>query len=406
MSQLPGVVEAALPPSGGDLLTPPSVDFTALRAYRLERIRKQLAAAQVDLAVLTSPLSLQYAVDFDEYQLFQSRIPSATLLVPAEGPVTFCGAYHRNCAFVDEYLPTRGLTHFDSGLDIADRAREFADFLRGRSKGRSRIAVERLDSSVVQALMQVGFDVGDAGGLMEGARAIKSAEEVSLIRHAIAVAELGMARMQAALRPGITENQLWAILHYVNVAHGGRWTDGRMLASGPRTNPWFQEASDRAVQAGELVGLDTDMIGPFGYFADVSRTWLCGDGPPSAAQKDRYRRAHDEVHHNMGLIRPGLAFREFAQTAFRQPPEFTARRYMCLSHGAGMSDEWPKIAHRQDWADSGYEGVIETGMVLCVESYVGSESGGEGVKLEQQVLVTEAGCEPLSHYPFEAALLS
>ena len=44
-------------------------------------------------------------------------------------------------------------------------------------------------------------------------------------------------------------------------------------------------------------------------------------------------------------------------------------------------------------------------MVLCVESFVGSERGGEGIKLEQQVLVTETGTEPLSTCPFESLLL-
>ena len=44
-------------------------------------------------------------------------------------------------------------------------------------------------------------------------------------------------------------------------------------------------------------------------------------------------------------------------------------------------------------------------MVLCVESFTGSDRGGEGVKLEQMVLVTDSGCEALSTYPFEEALL-
>ena len=39
-------------------------------------------------------------------------------------------------------------------------------------------------------------------------------------------------------------------------------------------------------------------------------------------------------------------------------------------------------------------------MVLCVESYVGSDQGGEGVKLETQVLITETGAEPLDHFPW------
>lgn len=128
-------------------------------------------------------------------------------------------------------------------------------------------------------------------------------------------------------------------------------------------------------------------------------------GAPTARQRDVYRHAYDEVHHNIALIKPGLTYRELSARAFRPRQEFIARRYPCLAHGVGMSDEYPKIYYRQDWDRNGYDGVIAPGMVLSVESFMGSERGGEGVKLEQMVLVTETGCEPLSTYPFEAELL-
>ena len=58
-----------------------------------------------------------------------------------------------------------------------------------------------------------------------------------------------------------------------------------------------------------------------------------------------------------------------------------------------------------DFPDAGYDGEIRPGMTLCVESYIGEEGGKEGVKLEQQVLITETGVELLSRFPFEDALL-
>ena len=225
------------------------------------------------------------------------------------------------------------------------------------------------------------------------------------MRHAIAVAEHGMDCMRQALEPGITENRLWSILHQVNIAHDGDWMEGRMLASGPRTNPWLQEATGRVIQAGELVAFDTDMVGPFGYFADVSRTWLCGDGKPSRAQRDIYRHAWEEIQHNISLIEPGIRFAELAAKIYPRRAEFIKHRYPCFAHGAGMSDEYPKLYYPED-GEQQYDGRIESGMVLCVESFTGSDQGGEGVKLEQMVLVTDNGAEPLSNYPFEDSLLS
>ena len=73
-------------------------------------------------------------------------------------------------------------------------------------------------------------------------------------------------------------------------------------------------------------------------------------------------------------------------------------------HGIGLSDEYPKLYYPED-GQRHYDGVIEAGMLLCVESFSGSVHGGEGVKLEQVVRVTETGVEIMSQYPFEQVLL-
>src|SRR3546814_19208097 len=84
-----------------------------------------------------------------------------------------------------------------------------------------------------------------------------------------------MAAMRDALTPGMSENELWSILNQVNAAGGGEWIETRLLAAGSRTNPWFHECGEAVIQAGDIVSFDTDMIGHHGYFADVSRTFLC-----------------------------------------------------------------------------------------------------------------------------------
>ena len=67
----------------------------------------------------------------------------------------------------------------------------------------------------------------------------------------------------------------------------------------------------------------------------------------------------------------------------------------------GLCDEYPDAYHLVDFEDAGYDEVIREGMTLCVESYMGAAGGREGVKLEDQFLVTADGLEPLSTYPLE-----
>jgi len=240
--------------------------------------------------------------------------------------------------------------------------------------------------------------------ISERARVIKSADEIACMRWATAVAEHAIARVRQTIEPGVKEVQLWALLNYTNIANNGDWHDGRMLASGPRINPWCQEASERRLEPGDLVGLDTDMIGPFGYFADVSRTFHCGPSGPTARQKQLYRLARDEIEHNLRLVRPGISLTQFQEKAFAVPEAFHQNAYPCVIHGVGMCDEYPRVNPIFRGATP-YDGELAAGMVICVESYMGAVGERDGVKLEQQVLVTEDGYEMLTTYPLEEALL-
>jgi Xaa-Pro aminopeptidase len=189
------------------------------------------------------------------------------------------------------------------------------------------------------------------------------------------------------------------------IRHGGEFVETRLLTSGPRTNPWFSESSGRRVRPGELVAMDTDTIGCFGYYSDFSRTFHCGPGRPTAYQKQLYRHAYDQIEHNIDMVRPGVSYRELAERAWQIPDRFFERRYTSVMHGVGMHGESPFVAHAQDFSHFGAEGVLEPGMVVSVESFIGEVNGLEGVKLEEELLITANGYERLSRFPFEDDLL-
>ena len=390
------------------MITRPDLDVRAMAAGRLVRLRSTMVADGIDLLVLHNPVSLRYGVEYRCYNTFQAHIPTSYLLVPAEGPVVMHGANAMDLPLVDEFLPANAVTVFDSGLDQFEVARRFARDVVAGVKGAglgtsARVGVERLLPSAHAALVEAGIQTVDAEGTVELARSRKSDLEMVALGHAVEVAEHGMAVMEAALIPGMTENGLWSLIHQVNVSHDGDWFDGRMLCSGPRTNPWYQEAGPRAIGAGDLVAFDTDMIGPFGYCADISRTFVCrgldGRREPTPEQRRLYEMARHEVGHNTELLRVGASFRELSAATWRQPDEVWVNRYACAFHGVGMADEYPRIPYPADWERCGYDGEVEDGLVLSVESYVGPDGGAEGVKLEQMVRVTTDGVVPLSTYP-------
>jgi Xaa-Pro aminopeptidase len=378
-----------------------------VRHYRLERVRRQLRTSRVPAIVLYDPVNIRYATDTSNMQIWTGRNPTRYVMVFADGPVI--GFEFHNCEHVWHNVPVKAeirsavcWNYFSAGPEAAPNARlwsrEISDLLRQHAPSEFHIAVDRLDPEGLHALNEQGIQVVDGQAIMELARTIKSDDELAVMQAAIDVCERGIQRMHDVLQPGMTEQELWAHLHFENIKLGGEWIETRLLASGNRTNPWMQECSPKVMRKGELIAFDTDLVGPFGYCADISRTWTVGHVRPNDDQRRLYAAAHDQLHTNMSLIKPGMTFNEFAERGWTMPDKFFKNRYSCLAHGIGMVDEYPSVSYFQD---HGYDGMFEAGMTLCIESYIGDEGGNEGVKLEQQVHLTESGCVPLSTFPFE-----
>jgi Xaa-Pro aminopeptidase len=390
------------------------IDLAAVRAYRLRRLREQMVAHSLDACVLLDPVNIRYATGARNMQVFHSRNPARYLFVPQSGPVIlyeFTGCAHLAAGLetIDEIRPAITASYVAAGAGIATAERAWADqvaaLVREHCGAGAAVGVERVNAGAAQALTDQGLRLSDAQAPVERARAVKSAEELKCVRASVRATEVAVGRLRAAIRPGLSENELWSVLHQGVIALGGDYIETRLLSSGPRTNPWFQETGDRRLGEGELVALDTDVVGCHGYYCDFSRTFHSGPADPTPTQRELYRVAHEQVHHNMELLRAGTTFREYSERAWEIPERYVANRYFLSAHGCGMTGEYPYLYHRMDFERSGYDGVIEPGMTICVESYIGEEGGSEGVKLEQQVLVAEGGQELLSTFPFERALL-
>ena len=91
---------------------------------------------------------------------------------------------------------------------------------------------------------------------------------------------------------------------------------------------------------------------------------------------------------------------------FNYPDRYFDNRYYLSAHGVGITGEYPYLYHHADYADAGYDGIIDPGMTLCVESYIREKNRAECVKLEQQILITETGNKLMSKFPFETDLLT
>lgn len=390
-------------------------DLTVMRRYRIERIREQLRRRDLAGIYLYDPLNVRYATDTTNMQIWTMHNPVRACFVATDGPVILydfvhCEHLSAYCEVVDDVRPGISWFYFESGDQTENRAKQWAgvtaDLVQQHGGGNKRLAFDQIDSHGIPHLNAQGVQVVYGEDIMEEARKIKSSDELLCMRRAIVACEAAMSEMEQALRPGMTENDLWAILHAENIRRGGEWIETRLLASGPRTNPWFQESSARVIEDGDLVSFDTDLVGPYGYCCDISRTWLAGEGVPSNEQRTIYQMAVEQIEYNRGILGPGVSFRELTDKAKSLPDDFLPNRYGVLYHGVGLCDEYPAVRYPSDWESCGYDGQLEPGMVVCVESYVGRHGGDEGVKLEDQVLITDSGYQQLSSYPLDERFMN
>ena len=399
------------------------VDIPRLKKERLERVQREMAKADLGGLLIFDPLNDRYATGRRNSGAGYMRSFLIYAIVPRVGAPWLGGwSHHDQGAPLEgqegpveaDSTPWKGSfwEFFTCGQNVEEEARLWGKRIRDQMNemgiAGERLGVDKLDFYAMESLRAQDITIADGRVPMEKARVIKTVDEISLIRQACAICDVAVTRTRDAIEPGVTENKLLSILTATNLEFGGEYIEARYLTAGGNTNPWLSRtASDRIVRPGDLVAYDTDMAGPMGYFADISRTYLCGDGRPNAVQLEAYKLAYDFVYESMDLFRPGMGFQEIAERCPPLPQEYKEQRFNLIAHGVGMSDEWPAI-HWPDQTMSGFGNdpdVLEENMVICIEGLASKTGARESVKLEEQVLITANGPEILSKVPFDERFL-
>lgn len=373
---------------------------------RASRLQQVMGAEGVEAVLTADPINIFYATGVRNMTVFSMMGAARFAMVVAGGPTVvweFAGCEHlADSPVVDEIRIAPGVTPmagpaYPTAIDAW--VDEVADLLD--EHGVRRLAVERFELPVLDALRRRGVELSPATDVFLTARVEKTPAEIQAIRHAVAVVERAVQRSRAELQPGRTEVEVWGEFHRSLIADNGEYVSTRLVQSGSRTFPYFNEAGTTAVGAGDLFCIDTDAVGPGGYGADFSRTYVCGDVAPTGVQRTLFGRAVDQLQHNAALIEPGRTFESFARSAWVVPERHAPYGYYCLAHGLGMTGEAPYIPVHAGFGEYPLPGRFLPGMVICVESYIGCPDAGQGAKVEDQYLVTETGAELLSTLPHE-----
>jgi len=394
-------------------------DLQAMRRYRWKRLTRHIVDRNYAGLLMFDPLNIRYATDSTNMQLWNTHNPFRAALLCADGHMVIWD--YKNAPFLSSFNPLvsevrsgADLFYFGRGDKIDIAADTFSNELRvlleEHAPGNRRLAVDKPMIHGLRALEAQRLDIMEGEEVTEKSRAVKGSDEIKAMRCANDACEKAVRAMEDFARANVplgqtSEDDIWAVLHAENIRRGGEWIETRLLSSGPRTNPWFQECGPRIVQNNEIVAFDTDLIGSYGICVDISRTWWVGDKKPRPDMIYAMQHAHEHIMTNMEMLRPGVSIPDLTANCHRLDDKFQAQKYGCLMHGVGLCDEWPLVAYPEKAVAGAFDYELEPGMVLCVEAAVGEVGGDFSIKLEDQVLITEDGYENLSTYPFDNALM-
>lgn len=394
-------------------------DLEKMRDYRWKRLTQHIVDRDWGGLLMFDPLNIRYATDSTNMQLWNTHNPFRAVLLCADGYMVMWD--YKNSPFLSEFNPLvreqrsgASMFYFANGDKVQQAASSFTaevdDLIRAHGGNNRRLGVDKIMVAGLRALEELGFDVHEGEEATEHARSIKGPDEILAMRAACHSCEMAMYEMEAFAREqipfgGVSEDDVWAVLHAENIKRGGEWIETRLLASGPRTNPWFQECGPRIISENEIVSFDTDLVGAYGICCDISRSWWIGPEKPPADMVYAMQHGVEHIQTNMEMLKPGVSINDLSANTHVLDDQFQAQKYGCLMHGVGLCDEWPLVAYPNKHVAGAFDYELQPGMTLCVEALVSPEGGDFSIKLEDQVLITEDGYENLTKYPFDPALM-
>ncbi|WP_138494164.1 M24 family metallopeptidase [Paenibacillus pinistramenti] len=355
------------------------------------RLEQHMSQAGIDTLLITDPKHVYYLTGFasNPHERFlgavYTRGEQPFLLVPALDE-----AAARSASDVDTIL-----THSDTDNPYAILKQALKGKAGVLGLEKNNLTVSRYEALQAELQFNEARHVGD---WLQSMRVIKSPEEVQKMQHAVNLIEEVLKQGLAKVQIGMTENELVAEIEYQirKVGADGPSFDS-MVLSGDKTALPHGVPGTRQIQAGDLLMFDIGVYAA-GYASDITRTFAVGH------LSDELTRVYNTVlaanEAAIAAIKPGVTFGSIDQAARAVISDAGYGPYFLhrLGHGLGIDvHEYPSVhGDNQDLLQAGNVFTVEPGIYL---------PGKGGVRIEDDVLVTEQGVSVLTRYPKQLTVI-
>jgi Xaa-Pro dipeptidase len=362
------------------------------RARRLAALRAAMAAANLDVVAIVPGANQQYLTG----ARFGAMERPTVLIVPREGECRMVLPHFEAATWAK--LGVEARVHL--WQDTEGYASAFAAACSGLNAGRLGVEGQKMrvfEEMVVRAVLP-GATLVDAQREISAMRIVKDKNEIAALRRAIAVSEAALVATLAEVRVGISEREVEKVLLGRFFSAGAEALAFHpLVAGGPQAAEPHASAGDYRLRDGDT--LLFDFGASFGgYNADITRTVFVGE--PGAEARAMYETVLEANRIGRAAARPGVTAGEVDDITTKVLEASPFARYILAKtgHGLGLDiHEAPQIMR-------GNGEVLAPGMVITIEPglYV---PGVRGVRIEDDVLITETGTESLTAFPRELRMV-
>lgn len=382
------------------------IDYAKLRRDRLEKTRVQMEKDGLGSILVFDPDNVRYITSTKLGEWVNNKLNRYTLLAKGHDPILFeigsaIGTKQKLCPWIKDIRPAKNDMRGTMPSELKANNKvvgEIYEILKGWNLDQAPIGVDLLTVPLMQAFQEFNLQVRDGQATMQEAQKIKTNEEIQLLEISAAMVDGAYYDVCEAIKPGVRENELCAIMRGRLVEMGAENVHNVNVISGDRAFPHPHDFSDRIIRPGDMVYLD--VVNDFnGYKTCYYRTFCCGY--PTEKQKRIYKKTYDWLYDAIKLIKPGVTT-DVVANAWPTYKELGAKNEyetlaLELGHGVGIS-HWskPVIGHQ---CSIEFPEVIEENMHFALETYYGEE--GDAARIEEQIVVTKDGCRVITKFPAE-----
>ena len=358
---------------------------------RMKQLEQSMNDKGLDSLLVTDPKHVYYLTGFasDPHERFLGL-----LLVRGEEPLLIVPALDAEAASAASSVKNI-LTHSDTDNPYLLLQQQFKGSIGTLGIEKEQLTVARYEELSASVSAKQYADIGP---LLRSMRVNKSPEEIKRMKHAIELIEEVLRQGLKSVKVGVTEIEIVAELEYLMKKLGAQGPSfDTMVLSGPKTALPHGTPGDRKIQHGDLLMFDMGVYAD-GYASDITRTFAVGDISPEL--KSIYNAVLEANLAGIQAIKPGVTLASVDQAARAAIDKAGYGPYFLhrLGHGLGMDvHEYPSVhGNNTD--------LVQPGMVFTVEPGV-YVAGLGGVRIEDDIFVTENGVEVLTSYPKELITL-